>query len=283
MRKTALTRCCAALLIPTLLSGCVAALAVPLMTAAGAFSEKRRTRAQVVADLPAANAATLAAVPELAVVQQPTAAEITALSALPPPSGGAADEGPWREFGTYALGRARALAEGRGQQNSVLLAPGAGLRLETRLRPCAAREPAVIVDLDPGSELFAPGEAGPAPPAAAAILEQIRAAGIVVLWVSQVSANEVTDVAAALETSGLDPLGRDPILLVRNEEERKQVLRDEANATVCVVAIAGDRRGDFDELFDYLRDPELARAYDGQIGAGWFIVPPLFEGPATPQ
>ena len=29
--------------------------------------------------------------------------------------------------------------------------------------------------------------------------------------------------------------------------------------------------------FDYLRDPRLETAYDAQIGAGWFIVPPLFE------
>jgi len=93
----------------------------------------------------------------------------------------------------------------------------------------------------------------------------------------------VAGVASALQASGLDPSGRDPILLVRNEEERKQVLREEANQTVCVVAMAGDRRGDFDELFDYLRDPRIATAYDGQIGAGWFLVPPLFESAGASQ
>jgi predicted secreted acid phosphatase len=132
-----------------------------------------------------------------------------------------------------------------------------------------------VIDLDPGSAVFAPGAAAPMPEIAAAI-EELRAAGVIVLWVSQASANDVAGVAAALQASGLDPTGRDPILLVRNAEERKQVLREEANATVCVVAIAGDRRSDFDELFDYLRDPRLETAYDAQIGAGWFIVPPLF-------
>ena len=97
------------------------------------------------------------------------------------------------------------------------------------------------------------------------------------LWISRLPADEVDRVAEALKSSGLDPTGRDPILLVRNEDERKQVLREEANETVCVVAIAGDRRADFDELFDYLRDRRLETAYDAQLGSGWFLVPPLFE------
>ena len=46
--------------------------------------------------------------------------------------------------------------------------------------------------------------------------------------------------------------------------------------------MAGDERGDFDELFDYLRDPRLATVYDGQLGSGWFLVPPLFDA-ATPE
>jgi hypothetical protein len=40
--------------------------------------------------------------------------------------------------------------------------------------------------------------------------------------------------------------------------------------------MAGDERSDFDELFDYLRDPRLMTAYDAQMGAGWFLVPPLY-------
>ena len=102
------------------------------------------------------------------------------------------------------------------------------------------------------------------------------------LWVSQASANQVASVAAALKSSGLDPTGADPILLVRNEDERKQVLREEANQTVCVVAMAGDRRSDFDELFDYLRDPRLETAYDAQLGAGWFLVPGPFVSAVAP-
>jgi len=42
-----------------------------------------------------------------------------------------------------------------------------------------------------------------------------------------------------------------------------------------VVAIAGDERGDFDELFDYLRDPGSAVGLYPMMGEGWFLVPSL--------
>lgn len=279
MDRLTLMRCCAALALVPLLSGCIAFLAVPAMTALGAMTEKKRTRAQIVAELPAANAAAA-----LAVSEQPAAAagagpsvQLTGLTELPPPSGSVSPTtGPWRDFASYALSRASSLAAGR-DAVSALLTPEAVVSFGTGKRPCVGREAAVVIDLDPGGAVFAPGPAPPMPAIAAAIA-QLRSAGVIVLWVSQASANDVAGVAAALQASGLDPTGRDPILLVRNAEERKQVLREEANATVCVVAIAGDRRSDFDELFDYLRDPRLETAYDAQLGAGWFIVPPLFAG-----
>jgi len=277
--KPALSRACAALLLLPLLSGCVA---VPLVAAAGMIAKGQRSRAEVMAALPAANAAALAALPDEAPGAAGASVQLTGLTELPPPSGGIAVAGPWSEFAAYALARARVLNEG-GSADSALLAPGAGLAFETRVQPCDAREPAVIVDLDPGDALFAPGATGPAAPSAAAAVGELRAAGIVVLWVSQVSANEVAGVADALKATGLDPSGRDPILLVRHAEDRKQVLREEAGRAVCVVAIAGDERGDFDELFRYLRDPTDATYFDTLLGSGWFLVPPLLEAATTPQ
>jgi hypothetical protein len=111
---------------------------------------------------------------------------------------------------------------------------------------------------------------------------RLREAGIVVLWVSQAHANQVREVADALVLSGLDPSGRDPLLLVRNEDDRKQTLRQEANLDVCVIAVAGDRRGDFDELFDYLRDPAAAVGLEVMMGAGWFIAPAPFAAAPAP-
>ena len=272
-----LLRLCGALATVPLLSGCVAAVAVPLMTVVGAATERKRTREEVVADLPAANAATLATPPAPG-----TAVQLTGLTALPPPSGAdTAERRPWESFATYALERATALA-GKGDAVSALLTADSATTFRTELRPCLAREPAVVIDLDPTDAAFAPETAGTALPAVAAAAARLREAGVIVLWVSQTSANEVAAVAEALQSSGLDPTGRDPILLVRNDEERKQVLREEANQTVCVVAMAGDERSDFDELFDYLRDPTLASMYDGQLGAGWFLAPGPFT-PAPPE
>jgi predicted secreted acid phosphatase len=137
-----------------------------------------------------------------------------------------------------------------------------------------------VVDLDNGPTTFAPGTASLPAPGLAEALARLREAGIVVLWVSQIDANKVRAVADALQLSGLDPTGHDPLLLVRNRDERKQTLRLEANLDVCVIAIAGDRRGDFDELFDYLRNPDAALGLEGMIGSGWFIEPVPFGSPA---
>ena len=279
-RSGLLFRASAALAMLPLLSGCLAAVAVPVMAATGILTQKKRTRAEAVAALPAANSAAVAAGPGPAAVNGNPSVQLTGLTQLPPPSGGAlATGGPWRTFESYALDRARGLAEAR-DAVSALLTPEAVLSFQSRLRPCKGREPAVVVDLDPGDAVFDPASAGPIAPEVAATVARLREAGVIVLWVSQASANDVAGVAGALQASGLDPTGRDPILLVRNEDERKQVLREEANETVCVIAMAGDQRADFDELFDYLRDPRLATAYDAQIGAGWFLVPPLFAATA---
>jgi hypothetical protein len=277
MTRTGKLRLGTVLAMLPLLSGCVAAIAVPLMTAAGAISERRRTRAQIVADLPAANAAALAAIPGPAAASAGTGVQLTNLSELPRPSGiTSTAAAQWRDFAEFALERAGGLAE-RGDAVSALLTRESALAYGTELRPCVAREAAVVIDLDPVDAIFAPGSARQVPPDIAATVAELRDAGVIVLWVSQASANHVADVATALKGSGLDPTGRDPILLVRNEDERKQVLREEANQTVCVVAMAGDERSDFDELFDYLRDPRLAATYDVRLGSGWFLVPPLFE------
>ena len=146
-----------------------------------------------------------------------------------------------------------------------------------------AEVPAVVIDLDDGSQAFAPQRLATAPAAVAEGLAGLRQAGFVVLWITRLPASRASDVARALRVSGLDPQGEDQLLLLRNASDRKELLREDASKDVCVVAIAGDERGDFDELFDYLRDPRLESSYDAPIGAGWFLVPPLLDAPATSQ
>ena len=97
---------------------------------------------------------------------------------------------------------------------------------------------------------------------------------MVVAWISGLPADYVAGVGEALRASGLDPAGEDPLLLIRNREDHKQLLREEAHKDVCVIAIAGDGKSDFDELFGYLRDPAAAVSLDSYLGAGWFLTPP---------
>ena len=193
---------------------------------------------------------------------------------MPAPSiaGTAAD--PWKPFVDYALRR----AADKQQTESALLGPDA-LTIARAAPGWPARSSAARGRRRPrrrGGTVRARRNAGLPSPGLAEGLARLREAGVVVLWVSQASANEVRKVADALLLSGLDPTGRDPLLLMRNAEDRKQTLRLEANLDVCVIAIAGDRRGDFDELFDYLRDPAVARRPRAMLGSGWFIAPAPF-------
>jgi hypothetical protein len=79
-----------------------------------------------------------------------------------------------------------------------------------------------------------------------------------------------------VKATGLDPLGLDRVLLLRRGEVRKQQILNRADEDWCMLAIAGDSRSDFDEVFDYLRNPDgpVALALEQYIGAGWFVVPP---------
>jgi hypothetical protein len=97
----------------------------------------------------------------------------------------------------------------------------------------------------------------------------------VVLWISRLPAGRAGEIAQALRASGLDPQGQDQLLLLRKATDRKQLLREDSSKDVCIVAIAGDERGDFDELFDYLRNPGAAVGLYPMMGEGWFLVPSL--------
>lgn len=270
---------CAALALLPLLSGCVAFAAMPVLAGSAMFAggnvkirsaTKRPKHASLlapVAPAPLAGERT-AGMP----VAAGGGVVLTTLTALPPPDAVRDAADPWQQFAAYAADRAARLADGAAGQ-SVLLRQGSQLALP-RMQDCAAKVPAVVIDLDSGTDLFAPRQGLSAHPGLAERLAKIREAGAVVLWVTGLPAARVGEVAEVLRQSGLDPAGNDPLLLARSADDRKQVLREEANKDVCVIAIAGDRKGDFDELFDYLRDPRSGDSLDYLLGAGWFLVPP---------
>lgn len=269
----------AALALLPLLSGCVAAVAIPLVAGGALYArQKGQVRAATLATAKDGYAGEPAA-PESASGAAPQVI-VTNLTELPAPTAAdlAGERDPWRSFLDYTLAQAAALESTEWPQSALIVADG--LFAEPRRKPCIQRYPAVILDLDKARAAFAPAPGERAAPGLAQGLARLREAGVVVLWLTQLPAGRVADVAGALRSSGLDPEGKDQFLLIRGPDDRKQVLRDQANEDVCVVAIAGDQRGDFDELFDYLRNPDGAVGLDTMLGQGWFLVPQPLETPA---
>ena len=280
-----LKRGVAALALAALLSGCIAVAALPVLAGGAMFAGGNvRIRAATPRPKPSGTVRVAAAAEERtagaavaispvlppALTQPGGRGAALPVVGLPPPDSLAPD--PWREFFAYA-GEKGAQAAGKARARSVVLEAGTALTLP-KLRQCEGKVPAVVIDLDTGAQAFVPGTAQAPSPALVEGLARLRAAGVVVLWLTARPAREVRAVAEALKTSGLDPAGSDPLLLVRDREDRKQSLREDAQRDVCVIAIAGDRKGDFDELFDYLRDPRSGEALDYLLGSGWFIAPP---------
>ena len=261
-----LARACAALSLIALVPGCVA---VPVIAAGAIMAKRESGTVRAATPVPAEPAAAIAS-------GRPAIEQYAAgprVAELPPPDAPSQD---WAPLVRYALEHRNTLG-GSAPNQSAILAPGAPLDVPRR-RPCAASTPAVIVDLDEGRSTFSAKQAAAPAPGLADALSRMRSAGITVLWISDAEAGQVSEVANALRSSGLDPAGEDQVLLVRHGEDRKQVLREQANDDVCVLAIAGDEESDFDELFDYLRDPDRGDFLLSLLSEnGWFFVPPPFQ------
>ena len=107
------------------------------------------------------------------------------------------------------------------------------------------------------------------------VLLSLRAAEISVIWLSDQPVAASATVAAILEDAGLSEAASDDFLFLdRGDGDRKQVRRWDAARTYCIVAMAGDDRSDFDELYSYLRDPDGAVTLENMFDNGWFLTPP---------
>ena len=264
--RPALRELCALLTAIPLLNGCAAAALAPMVAGAGMAGAGQGDAPQIVQDpspmtdpLPGSHAPSQDA-SDVATTALLTNEDLVA----------------WRAFVEFALARSRALEVDDVVLSAVLVplgSPSWPARME-----CEAREPAVMLDIDAGPTPFTPDLPQQAAPGLAAALALLRSQGFVILWTSSADANRVAEIAEALRISGLDPTGRDPLLLVRNDQERKQVMRRDAAESVCVLAIAGDRRSDFDEGFDYLRVPASQVGLEQLLGRGWFLTPAPLVG-----
>ncbi|UAB78273.1 hypothetical protein INR77_00510 [Erythrobacter sp. SCSIO 43205] len=138
---------------------------------------------------------------------------------------------------------------------------------------CSGIAPTILIDLDPKGGLFDSKTASRPPSGLARGLNQLRLNGISIAWISGNSIDKLDAISRALRYSGLDLNNEDRVLLVRSGEDRKQTLREELSQISCLIAIAGDTRSDFDELYDYLKNPADAQSLEPLIGDGWFLIP----------
>ena len=143
--------------------------------------------------------------------------------------------------------------------------------------PCEDDAPAVLIDLDPKGAAFDPGAANTVTPGLGRILSQLRDADIAVFWSSTLPEAREGEVRSVLSSTGLDPMGDDIVLLARSPDENRAARRLSGVAGYCVVAIAADRQGDFDILFDHLRDRDGLVPFEPLINRGWFFTPPPLD------
>lgn len=275
------------LLLALPLGGCVAA-AIPALAASGmivrgAADEDAQGETQPPPRVEVAPEAAPAPAPAAAPSGEtagpggsvPGAALASAPAALP--AGGEAPAGanPYAAFYRHALEQAGRDPVNAPRKSALLASPGS---LEPVTGDCAIRPPAVVVDLDPAANAVDIQAIAGNPPLAE-VLDELRQRDVEVFWISRRTALDAGQLRAKLLESGLDPRGRDGLLLMRRADDRKELRRRELAETRCVVAIAGDTRSDFDELFDFLRNPAAAAPLEQMIDAGWFLTPP--PAPAT--
>ena len=267
------------------LSGCVAA-AIPALAGAaitrtatdGKEAGKAEAPKQAAVAKPDAAAAEAA---RAQIAQLAQGESVGKTSPQPSAAAVAMRTGPYSDFVIYASGRKivdpALLTPGEEPTYSATLADPTSL--SAKRRPCQSLTPTVLIDLDPAGTVFSPGTTVAPPLSFADGLASLREQKVSIAWISGTSAAYAGDVRAALKSSGLDPEAADELLLMRYPADRKQTRREDLAASSCLLAIAGDTREDFDELYDYLVNPEAALALELLIGDGWFLLPGLTRPP----
>jgi len=205
------------------------------------------------------------------------------VSALPSPEAqpatpraGATGSRGWAYLGFYqfALSKLEQSPAGGSSESMLLLDPPS---LDPELQTCGNLPPAVLIDLDPANGLLPLLSSNRTSPELAGYLADLRQRGITINWISGQAPNAAGRIRERLTQSGLDPDGIDPLIVTRFAGESKQERRYALGESNCLLAILGDHRGDFDELYDFVLDPIMAGPLEVHIGDGWFIAPPPLD------
>ncbi|WP_336919361.1 hypothetical protein [Altererythrobacter lauratis] len=193
-----------------------------------------------------------------------------------------ASASPYAAFHRFVLER---LAAPAGRPSMLLADPPA---LSPELLTCNALPPAVLIDLDPAGGLLPLGTGMRTDSSLPAFLGDFRQRGITVYWISGHGPGEARAIRNALVETRLDPAGEDPLIVIRFARENKQSRRRALATSDCLLAILGDERADFDDLYEYVHSIEVAGELEVHIGRGWFLAPsplspaPLSEAPPPP-
>ena len=194
------------------------------------------------------------------------------------------DVSPYAGFAAYALQQSVRLEAGEGVK-SVILVPRVDM-IKPETTGCEGKPLAVAIDLDDKTggdwlsvkTLYRQN-------GLIEVLSSLRAAGISVIWLSDQPVAASKTISAILDEAGFSQSESDDFLFLdRGGEDRKQVRRWDAARHYCIVAMAGDDRSDFDELYAYLRDPDGAVTLEKMFDNGWFLTPPpLVEATDAPM
>jgi hypothetical protein len=266
------------------LQGCVAVL-LPI-AAVGVIGKKEvdkaRARTRAAEQSFDASSTEIASPPQVFVGDAPP----EPIAALPTPTGEAEAPGAmsaldrlaqsnisnaYLPFARHALGEAAKRSKGGAARSAVLVERVSLSQPQTI--SCDAKPMAVLIDLDvaPGTpaEMDIQRQNG-----FAALLETLRESGIRIAWLAETDERQLKPILDLLR-EGEEPVLRDTDLMLVGlpGSYRKQERRWALAASHCVVAIAGDRKGDFDELYDYLRDQSYAIRLELFTGRGWFELP----------
>lgn len=185
------------------------------------------------------------------------------------------DAAAFSAFHAFSLQRLASAAPRTGRLSMLLADPPS---LDPTLQTCGNRPPAVLIDLDPAAGLMPLANTGAAdarPDAGlVAQLADLRLRGVTIYWISGHGPGSASAIRRRLVDSGLDPAGLDPLIVTRFSGESKQERRQGLGESHCLLAIVGDNRSDFDELYDYVLDGSVAAPLEVHIGNGWFLAPP---------
>jgi hypothetical protein len=267
------------------LSGCVA-LIVPV-AAAGVIGKKQidaarkraRTAEQSVENAPA-----------------PVSSEVAGtISDIPEPPASPASTDAFNQmalanirnvyasFASYALEQVGRREEGKPVRSAVLVNQVS--LADPQVLPCGSLPMAVVIDLDvaPGTpaeiEIEAQNGFG-------ALLQILRDRDIRIVWTGGKSRKATEATVEALRGGDVPALRPEDILLLRDGKFSKQEQRWILARSYCVLAVAGDSKSDFDELYNYLRVPDYAIRLEAFMDRGWFLLPhpvAALDSPSAPK